>query len=255
MKRMIVDAATLDELRQAKADRLAQYEESSAIRKEQEREYDKAWKAEANGIKSDVYDKIKSQMSNSFMENLEVNVDPGWGDGYYRISIEYGQSSIHDEGISLSWRWSANVGKDGLNKESTSWSNFKATSMDQIDNLKESIRCVELLVSMTDEEWISILKQNTNYDDYVTEPWTKRPDTSDIDSEMVDAALQEAVANQEKFSIPTNKGRYFRDSLLQPISVSNKQVNVMEYSAKTGQTGPEYRISKDKFLNMVDLSY
>ena len=133
---------------------------------------------------------------------LQIQADPYgalYNDHRFGIRIEANQLDKFNEGNALSWDWSARVENGEVVKESGSWSGLKATTKEQLDNLKESVRVLERINSLN---WDMILKEIPNYSDYISEEDSKeardlKNNRPKFEDNLVLAGLEEARDNGE----------------------------------------------------------
>lgn len=124
----------------------------SSRKSEQEEQWRNEYTNRANQIKSTV-----EQYLSEFKLQLRVDVLPqSFGLDGYEVNIYCNDMHNPDnEDAALSWDYKVGLNKDGVpNMTSGSWSGLKATTHEQLSNLKESVRCIEFIMNM---DWETIL--------------------------------------------------------------------------------------------------
>ena len=243
--------------------RKSEYEADRATRQSQ---YD----AQANkyhSAKQALLDSVESQVLSAIGDStidLQVRVDRyGFSEGL-QVCVDSNQNRVHAEDKALSWDWRVWLDEDGtVKKETSSWSGLQATTRTQLDSLRETLRVLEILNSI---DWAHILDEaNRNtpkYEDYITmknPSWEKSPNW---DAELLEADLEEAINN--KLAIKGVGYKYYRgDCWYLVVGETPKQYSVVEVSdfyrersedefKSKFQEGYSYKISKSKFLEIID---
>ena len=183
---------------------------------------------------------------------LKLNVDAQLaGDYGFDIYIDNGDRPF--DGQALSWRYRCYLAKDGsIRKETGSWSGLEVTTSKQIENLKESVRVLEILNNI---DWKSILStKQPNFKDYIKHPYPGQRQS--FNKELLEATIQDAI--EDGFAIKGYGYKYYRAGvpvIYRILNESDKQYTVQEiHESEIGNESryyDPYRISKKKFINDV----
>lgn len=130
---------------------------------------------------------------------LDINVDTGWDKGY-EVVVRVNESRGNNN-AALSWRWEASIRANGEIKLNTnSWSGLSATTPAQLDDLKESVRVIEILQSV---DWNAVLNQPTpKYSDYIDTELSReehelKKEMSSLEDEMEREEFAQYVGTNE----------------------------------------------------------
>ena len=210
-------------------------------------ERDKWRSALYNRFNEIAYD-IKKAIGNTSLD-LEVDVKDGlWGGLIVRIN---NGSNPHDS-QALNWNWAAQLKNDGeLKTESGSWSGLSATSQEQLDNLKESVRILEILNNM---DWKTILNTKLpDEDEYVKTP---APVYDHFDDQLLELDVEEAaekgllIRGHAYKRYPYNATVYYKI-----VNMTDKSFKVQEIGEDDirdkSEWGDPYTIRKDKFFDSI----
>lgn len=177
----------------------AAYTERKAAKKAKKEAQYNEWKKDYLAVTSSVKKQIEDALSAFSALNLDIRVDSNavsWRNGSrLQVSIRSNEHNVHDEHKALSWSWEAYVdGETGeLKKESGSWSGLNAVTAEQIESLKQSVACLEVINSL---DWESMLSVDTpNYSDYFTDDvYEKDPeDGRNFKQELLEADVEDAI--------------------------------------------------------------
>lgn len=168
----VVKASKLDDIRKARDEWDAKYNEHKKRFNDQTNAYNLAEKA----VEQRLNDLLSSNLAK--FDALDFDIDTrSFGSKHLRALIKCGDSRKFDDDVALSWSYEVEYkwGDEQLTKETGSWSGLKATTDKQITWLEQSIEAIKYLNSL---DWESLLNPEDipNYEDYVTE------DTPDIRS-------------------------------------------------------------------------
>ena len=192
---------------------------------------------------------------------LDISVQPGMGfltDGF-KVVIDNSDDPHDDQ--ALNWNWSVWIDNKGeLKKESGSWSGLSAVSAENIDNLKESIRVLEILNNL---DFASILSQAVPdrfayfTGDYNTEEDESRKQT--LSSELFDAEMTEVMETGSWIKLKDGQGKFYRrDAYIRILSESPKMYKVAEELVSLispESAGYDYSIRKDKLKSIIQKPY
>lgn len=211
------------------------------------------------------YDSFKGMMEASTMSvqnsvreaigqtslNLRIRADDNrtfYAPGTWSVSVDNGDRP-HD-GQALNWNYDVAIDDDGnVVKETGSWSGLKVTNQQEVDNLKESVRVIEILNNI---DWKSILSRSMpRYEDYVTK---QRPAMKHFDYEYFEADVEDAIdagyaikGQGNKVYMPSAPVWYY------VIKSTPTMYTVVETDSLDNiDTDHAYRIKKDTFMKLVD---
>ena len=238
----------------------AAYDERKAAKQAKKDAQYNSWRKDYLAIANSVKEQIEDALSAFTSLNLEINVDLGWGSNTLRVSIGSNQHKVHDEHKALSWNWDAYVDrKTGeLKKESGSWSGLNAVTTEQIESLKQSAACLEVINSL---DWESMLNVDLpKYEDYVTnDVYEKDPDDGrNFKQELLEADVENAI--NAGLWIKGHGYRVYRQSAdvyYKVLKETPTQYEVTEqyaWALENGKqpNGSSYKIRKDIFFQVID---
>ena len=238
----------------------AAYDERRAAKKAKQDAQYNSWKKDYLVVANSVKEQIEDALSAFTSLNLEINVDSGWGDNTLRVSIGSNQHNVHDEHKALSWDWKAYVDRrtGELKKESGSWSGLNAVTAEQIESLKQSAACLEVINSL---DWESMLNVDLpKYEDYVTnDVYEKDPDDGrNFKQELLEADVEDAM--NSGLWIKGHGYRWYRpsaDVYYKVLKETPSQYEVIEAWANDvlkgeGDKTSSYKIKKDTFFQVID---
>lgn len=226
----------------------SEFDEQTSRYESQENEYNAEYARRGRSIQSAV-----EQYLSEFKLNLRIDVTSDFSSGY--TVIIYCNDKLFDESTALSWDYRISLGDDGtLKAESGSWSGLRATTAEQLSDLKESVRCIEFIQHM---DWVSILSvRKPKYSDYVTE---ERPvnRSKEFANRIRQADIEDKIENGEEIPGIKNSGRiYLGDVNYVVVSQTPKRYKIKEIAYNNdGQRfeSVPYVIDKDKFMDKIIL--
>lgn len=192
MERMLLMVRNIKEDKRAdvlarKAAWQKDYDTKKAIYDKQESDYNEA----CYEIEQGTISTIKSFLGN-VPENLSIDVTKRFRG--YQVSIEYDNAGIFRDTTALHWHFRITLNKEGtVEKETGSWSGLQATTPEQLNDLRESVRILGVLNEMPWE--VILTTANANYpkfDDYYTEPNPDR-DAPDWTKELALATVEDSI--------------------------------------------------------------
>lgn len=214
------------------------------------------WKA-VDDVYNSVRDEVESQLSN-FIEslNLNIQVDSGWRNNI-QVRVRSNENNVHGKDKALSWDWSAQLTREGeLKKESGSWSGLQAVTEVQLESLRQSVACLEILNSI---DWVAILsKPLPNADEYFTiDAHAVDDNRPNYESELMEAEIDEAIQNGSwikghgyKYYLKRATVYY---KVLKETPAQYEVLEVWENNLKNGDTNIHpYKIKKDTFFQVID---
>ena len=177
-----------DELRKKRDE----YEAGRAVRQEEYDKQERAW----NQARYEVEQGVKSIIEQYLSEvkiGLDIDVKPGWGlrQRGLEASVSHGEYSDRDT-AALRWTYKVELDKDGNVEASTSsWSGLDAVDEAHINDLKESVKAIEILSGI---DWKSVLDVALpEWKEYVTMENPRQEKHEDYDTQILEAELDELV--------------------------------------------------------------
>lgn len=207
-----------------------------------------------------VFDSVKAQVESQLSQfeslNLEVNVESGWGNGV-QVRIGSNQHNVFSEHKALSWDYKVMLDKEGkVKRETGSWSGLQAVTEEQVESLRQSVACFEILNSM---DWETIVNTPTpDADEYVT------VNTYDVDrnrpnyeQELLEAEIDEAIQHGDWIKGNGYKIYQKRSTVYYKVlKETPKMYEVVEVwegrMAERDQYSYPYKIAKDVFFQVID---
>ena len=221
------------------------YDDAVNKQKEERNQYRKADWDIMKGVEELVLQKIgKTSL------NLDVSVGRAWGAGL-EVRINNGNNP-HDH-QALNWNWQAEMTDDGdVKKDSGSWSGLSAITSEQIANLKESVRIIEILNNL---DWKNILTvELPNYSDYIK---TELPEQENFEEQLLEADVEDAA--EQGLLIKGHGYKWYAPRatvFYNVLNMTDKSFKVQEihedYLSDESRWGDPYTIRKDKFFEVID---
>ena len=207
-------------------------------------QYENARDSVFEAIQSIVKDKIGST-------SLSLNIHASKNRGGTSVHVDNGDSP-HDE-QALNWQWNVTLSDEGeIEKDSGSWSGLSATTPEQIDNLKESVRIIEILNNL---DWGKILNvELPRYKDYVKTEVPQRENFEEqlLEADIEDAAEQGLLIKGHGYKMYGPRATVFYNVL----NMTDKSFRVQEVYeddlSDESRWGSSYTIRKDKFFEVID---
>lgn len=170
--------------------RKQEYESDRAKRQAKYDEEYKAWRDEEHG-RGQSLEKAVIRAIGSTTLDLTIDVGRSFGTGYrIRISDE---DNKFDGDKALSWAWEVSLDKNGdVKKESSSWSGMNAVTANNINNLKEIVRVLEILNKI---DFKTMLNRVTppNPDDYITLRNPQYETAPSFDKELMEVDVEDCI--------------------------------------------------------------
>lgn len=220
------------------------YEEARKQHKQEEEAWSNSVDSTLESLSQLVRDKIGTT-------SLRLNI---YADMKYSVmSIQVNNGDNPNDDQALNWRWSVTLDKAGnIIKDSGSWSGLSAITQHQIDNLKESVRILEILNNI---DWSDVLNvELPRYEEYVK---TAVPDREDFEGEMmqediIDAMEQDKLLKGHGYKFYTPRSTVFY-KILRETPKQYEVQEISELNISDPSRWPEsYRIPKSKFLELID---
>lgn len=239
---MKIKCSKVSEVLKQQADAWKEYSDNQAEYNSQYQEYRSSYSEFEAAIKSSV----KSLLS-SVKLPLKIEVSQGWRSmgSTVKVYLPPTESSHGDTALSWSYQCSLNLDTKEVIRETSSWSGLQATTAAQLDNLKESVKAIELL---NNADWANILDSEPVYDDFVHTYPSQKPD---FEEQLAYATIEDAIGSTDMFlGRPYNIAG--KKSYYQILSETPKNYNVQEIASDNPKMLTDYRIAKSKLLSLLD---
>lgn len=197
--RKLIYATKADDLRAE----MAQYDAETARLNDIQEEQTEAWQNRIREERAALENEVREAIGPSTIDDIRIRADLSWsgrnGDDYsdWDVSITVNDRSKWNEGTALAWNYDVKIDSDGnVKKETGSWSGLKATTPEQIDDLKESVRLIEKISNI---DWASLLHRvSIKWDDFVDEDNAnqardRRKARPDYERQIDDAEMSEII--------------------------------------------------------------
>lgn len=206
----------------------------------------------------EVANSIKEEIAEDIGEvsiPLEIDVRPGFLSHGYEVTIKNSDNPHDDQ--ALNWNWNATIDEQGeVKKESGSWSGLTAISAENIDNLKESVRVLEILNNM---DFSKILSRTVpDASDYILHGYPTKDDTQrkdELTKELFESEMNEVMESGNWIKLKDGQGKYYqRDAYIRILSESPKMYKVAEeFRSKISSesAGYDYNIRKEKLKSII----
>ena len=205
------------------------------------------------GAKRTFYRNIESSVKDAIGDtSIPLNVHAG--KRYDSVSVEIDNGSTPHSDSALTWNWNVQLSDEGeVIKETGSWSGLSATTPENIANLKESVRILEVLNNLDWKQLLSAIPPA--YEEYVT---TRPGPKPNFEKELLYADIADAM-HDEKL-IKGHGYKYYRSGVsvyYRIISLAPQSYKVQEiyedYLSDPDRWPDPYRIQKDKFLEVINI--
>lgn len=203
------------------------YEAERERRRSQKHEEELLYRQAAENVGDMIRRRVTDRLGEVKLSKLDIEVRRRWqmsDDESWEVRV-VGNSNHFDSEVALSWDWTVWISGEGeIKKESGSWSGLKATTPAQIEDLKESVRILELLNNM---DWHLILKApSPKYSDYIDSENSQalRKMNRNFDDEIKDAEIEELVGQPVLIKVNGLESQYYRGggAYIQIVSQSDK---------------------------------
>ena len=170
----------------------AEYDKQQAVYDDQKRNYNKV----LYDVGKELEEEIKRAIGSTTL-NLRIDVRPyaGFATDSYEVHIDSNESNKFSDNVALSWNWEVYLSSDGtIKKDSGSWSGLRATTVEQLDDLEETLRVLKVLNKL---DWSGILSsanaKRPNWNDYVTAGSPSRRDRPDFETQIKQATIEDVI--------------------------------------------------------------
>ncbi len=236
------------------------YKQRKATKQARRDEHQQRYRQAQNTVITSIKSQIEDAVSAFSDLHLDIHVGETMSDTW-EATIKSNEDRLFSESKALTWEWSARIdGRTGeVIKKSGSWSGLNAVTTEQVESLKQSAACLEVLNSL---DWATILGVDVpDYKDYMDDD-DFRPDPEDkrnFDAELLEADIENAMNNG--WLIQGHGYRYNNERV--PVfyrvlkeTPSQYKVEELDIDDMNNIPGPgesyAYNIKKDTFLNVID---
>lgn len=206
----------------------------------------------------EVANSIKEEIAEDIGEvsiPLEIDVKPGFMSKGYEVTIRNSDNPHDDQ--ALNWNWNASIDEQGeVKKESGSWSGLTAISAENIDNLKESVRVLEILNNMDFSKILS--RSMPEASDYIMHGYPTKDDMQrkdELTTELFESEMNEIMESGNWIKLKDGQGKYYRrDAYIRILSESPKMYKVAEeFGSRISpeSAGYDYNIRKEKLESII----
>lgn len=196
---------------------------------------------------------IQAQLANFESLNLDIQVNQGYRSGL-EVNVRSNDANVHDPHKALSWNWRVWISKEGeVQKESGSWSGLQATTAEQLESLRQSVACLEILNSI---DWVAILSTPTpNEDDYFTvDTYEVDRNRPNFEQELLEAEISEIIGKNKLVESKRNEGKYYRGTTWFGIlGETSKMYKVFEVPAVYVEAIQEGKTLSEEISTMDEL--
>ena len=236
----------------------AAYEEDKARRQSQYDAQKQAWDDARHQVMDDVRSAVESELGNH-ADEVKISVD-AWDS--IEVRVDNGDKPFGPH--ALSWNWSVKLDADGdVVKDSGSWSGLSAVTVEQIQDLRNTVDILEILNNI---DWKTLLNTKVpDYKDHITmkNPSYEKPERN-YDAELKEADIEDIVGDDnacisigQMLSDRFSKKEFYATILRE----TPKRINIQVFPAtsldrwKSGEDiGYEQSVSKGKFYQYADTS-
>lgn len=213
---------------------------------QQGQEYNE-YRKDTSSILDKLSDLVRSKIGDTSL-NLKVRAE----DGFKGLSVSINNGDNPHDDQALNWNWEVNLTKDGeVEKDSGSWSGLSAITSSQLENLKESVRVLEILNNI---DWVNVLNvELPKYEDYVK---TEVPKKENFDQQLLEEDIKDAIA--EGKLIKGHGYKYYNQRatvFYHVLKETPKQYDVQEIYeddvADEAKWPGSYRVPKETFMQLI----
>lgn len=246
--RRVIYATKADDLKREQAKYDAELHELESKHNEQTAN----WRSAGREIEKQVQDDVREVIGPTSL-NLQIRAEQGWNDMGYRVTVQA------DDAQSLRWNMDVNLDKEGkVIKKTGSWSGLKATTFEEIDELKESVRIIEKLNGIN---WPALLfREGPDWDEYVDQDlarnlFDKKQNRPNYEADIATAELEDLIGTDMWIKLegsPTDQFGYrdYRYTYWAKIKKATPAQFVVDLCNTPGNTwSNEYRVKKSNFID------
>lgn len=229
----------------------------------------KRWRDAQNAVFKEVEEALRAKIPQTSLA-IDIHVRNSWigsGNGI-EVSLGNKNNNPHAQGNALSWEWSVKLNRQGeVVKESNSWSGLKATTVEELQSLEDSLT---VLKAINNFDWKTILSRALpEWGDYVQDRGP-RPERPDFEGQLKEAEIEELVGTDTLVVGVAGEGSGYRLGIevYYLIHKESPKQYVVSCSAKSfvnewiadGKSKEEilkeigryeFRINKSKFFQLI----
>lgn len=238
-------------------DIIKQRDEFDAHRKsmlsQREQDEQNARQATANVFK-EVEDAVREKLKPVSKLPLEVDVQYGLFGG---VDVNVTCGDPHMAGNALAWNYRVYLNDEvDVVKETGSWSGLKATTAEEMMNLKRSVRALEILNEGID--WEELVKISLpDYKDFMTQDYSElRNPRPDFEGQLREADIEEAIQSGNPIHGKAVSSTGYREGLPGEYTIIKETPKsyVVEFRPDKfpEQSSGQIRVNKSKLLSALD---
>lgn len=191
-----------------------EWDAAHAQAEEQQKEEDRRFREAQDAVMEPIKQEIEQGMAKFDRLNTRVDVDTRWG-GRNRgetiaVRIKVNEWEQSHDSVSLAWGMDIRVdpGDGSIVRETNSWSGLKATTAEQLEDLRQTLDALEYLNSI---DWATLL--NKKLPDYADFYKTYVPsDRPNFEQQLQELDLQELVGSNKALLCQNWESSGFRGS-------------------------------------------
>lgn len=246
----------------------AEYDKQQAVYDDQKRNYNRVLYDVGNELEVEVKKAIGPTSINLQVEARQYG---NYNSDSYGVYVSGNDFNKFSDDVALSWNWNVYLDKDGtVKKDSGSWSGLKATTVEQLDDLEETLRVLKVLNRL---DWANLISRanakRPNWNDYVTASSPSRRDRPDFETQLKQATIEDIIGKDvlikghgdDKnynsnydvwYYIVGETGKQYKLYVFSnnTINIHTSEGNLAEFIHDYAKYSPDH-ITKDKFLNKI----
>lgn len=250
--------------------RKAEYEADYAARESRYNAQKDAYYAAEDSITDSIEAEVMSQLKQFDLLEFQVSAGRNYRNCGVRIRILCNENTKFKDTVALAWSYNVSLNEEGqVLKESSSWSGLKATTVEQMESLVQTVEALKYLNSV---DWAVVLNKDlSKLKDYITEdnPAYDR-NKPNFDRELLEADVEDLIGEPvlvKGLASPASGYRsgvpvYYMIHKATPkqYEVSSVWVDsiddIIQQSGKSAgiqivKDSSMYRISKDKLFDLL----
>lgn len=247
---MRIIASKKDDILRRRDEWQKEYDVQKAEYDAQQAEYDAEYRKRALSIKQTV----EGYLSEFNLLTFNVIVSSDWYGGY-EVRIQCNDHNNFDDNVALSWEYSIELTSDGEVKRNTnSWSGLKATTIEQLDSLKQTVSAIEMLMNL---DWKTILSvRQPDRSDFIK---GRHPEdrSREFETELLSAEIEDIIGTHKV--VEYDNPKYYRgETYVGILSQTNSMFTIFEiHSTEIGKKTYEdaskypYKVRKSTFFDYV----
>lgn len=229
-----------DDIIKARDEWDAEYNKQQSVYNDQKRNYNKVLYDAGNELEEEVKKAIGPTSINL---RVEVRQYGNYNSDSYSVHVDGNDSNMFSDDVALSWNWDVYLDSDGtVKKDSGSWSGLKATTVEQLDDLEETLRVLKILNRL---DWANLISRanskRPDWNAYVTAPYPSRSNRPNFEQQLKDAAVEDTIGKDVLIQGKGSGKNYNSKATVwyYVVGATNKQYKVFEFSNYTIQNHEE----------------